>query len=119
MDNYRNQGENSRNSAQDQRLNELFLAYREACVEPEAGVNFMPGLWARVEARERSGNILGRMAKAVVTAALAASVVIGLVVTFEESNRPLNGTYIEAVTADHVSTLETFHLERISELEFQ
>jgi hypothetical protein len=100
------------------RLNELFVAYRDACPVPEGSANFMPGLWARVEARERSGNILGRMAKALVTAALAASVVLGLLVSFREANEPLNGTYIDAMTADHVATLEPFHLERISELEF-
>jgi len=77
-------------------------------VVPEASPNFMPGLWARVEARESSRNIFGRMARALVTAALAASVVIGLLVSFEEANQPLTGTYIEAVAADRVSTLEPF-----------
>ena len=119
MDNFRDHGKEMHSAAQEKRLSELFVAYREACVVPEGSSDFMPGLWARVEARERSGNIFSRMAKGVVTAALAASVVIGLLVTFVESNQPLNGTYIEAVAADHVSTLEPFHLERISELEFQ
>lgn len=100
------------------RLNELFVAYRDACVSPQAGANFMPGVWARVEARERSGNLMRRMARALVTVSVAASVVIGLLVTFQEANAPLNGTYMEAVAADHVATLEPFHLERISELEF-
>src|SRR5438128_1328225 len=81
----------------DARLNELFLAYRDACVVPGASPNFMPGLWARVEARENSRNIFGRMARALVTAALAASVVLGLLVSFEEANQPLTGTYIEAL----------------------
>jgi hypothetical protein len=114
-----NRDEKQRAGRKEARLNELFLAYRDACFIPEPSPNFMPGLWARVEARERSGNLLGRMAKGFVTAALAASALIGLLVSFEESNAPLTGTYIEAVAADHVATLEPFHLERISELEFQ
>src|SRR5262245_29520011 len=116
MEDFRDPG---RESEQEARLNELFLAYRDAAVVPEPSATFMPALWARVEARERSGNVLGRMAKALVTAALAASVVLGLLVSVEESNQPLNSTYIEAVAADHVATLEPFHLERISELEYQ
>jgi hypothetical protein len=114
-----NRHEPGKDSRNDSRLSELFLAYRDACVIPEPTAGFMPGLWARVEARERSGNFLGRLAKGFVTAALAASALLGLLVSFEEANAPLNGTYIEAVAADHVATLEPFHLERISELEFQ
>lgn len=106
-------------SRQEVRLNELFLAYREACVVPEASTNFMPGLWARVEAREGSRNLLGRMAKQLVTAALAASVLLGLLASVEEANQPLNGTYIEALAADQVASLEPMHLERISELEYK
>ena len=101
------------------RLNQLLVAYREACAVPEAGTNFMPELWARIESRERSNNIFGRMAKTLVTAALAASVVLGLIGVVQDANTPLNGTYIEAVAADQVATLEPFHLERISEIEFR
>ena len=61
------------------RLDELFLAYREAYPDPEPSVNFTPKLWARIEAREVSTNLFGRMAKALVTAALAASVILGLI----------------------------------------
>ena len=57
----------------DARLNELFLAYREALPDPEAGANFMPQMWAKIEARENSSNWFGRLAKTLVTAALAAS----------------------------------------------
>ena len=36
----------------DQRLDALFRAYREACPAPEPSANFMPNLWQRIEARQ-------------------------------------------------------------------
>lgn len=103
------------------RLDELFRAYRAACPEPEASVNFMPEIWAKIEARQISTNLFGRMAKALVTVALAATVVLGLVASVKQSNSAANynGTYMEALTADHISSLEPLNLERISELEQQ
>jgi hypothetical protein len=103
------------------RLDELFRAYRAACPEPEASVNFMPEIWAKIEARQISTNLFGRMAKALVTVALAATVVLGLVASVKQSNSAanFNGTYMEALTADHISSLEPLNLERISELEQQ
>jgi hypothetical protein len=102
----------------DAALTELFRAYRDACPEPAAGADFMPGLWAKIELRESSTNLFGRMAKALVTAALAASVILGILMsTAGQSNSNYSGTYLEALTADHVSTLEPLNLERISEME--
>jgi len=107
-------------TAADARLDELFLAYREACPDPEPSVNFTPELWARIEAREVSTNLFGRMAKALVTAALAATVILGLIVsTFSHSESQFNGTYIEALRADRASSLEPLNLDRFSEMEQQ
>lgn len=100
------------------RLDELFRAYAEACPDPEPGVHFMPRLWAGIEAREASRNVFGHMAKALVTAALAASVILSLLVS-SAAERNDSGTYVQALTADHASQLEPFHLDRLSELEQQ
>src|SRR5271163_824159 len=104
----------------DGELNEWLTAYRTACPEPEASVNFMPAMWAKIEARQVSTNLFGRMAKALVTAALAATVVLGLMVsTFTQADPSFSGTYIEALSVDHASKLEPLNLDRISELEQQ
>ena len=101
-------------------LDRLFRAYREACPDPEAGANFMPQLWAKIDAREKSTNLFGRMAKTLVTAALAASVILGLLMsTVSQSSSTYNGTYLDALMADHASGLEPLNLDRISELEQQ
>jgi len=101
-------------------LDRLLRAYREACADPEAGANFMPQLWAKIEARENSTNLFGRMAKALVTAALAASVILGLLMpTANQPNPNYNGTYMDALMADHASGMEPLNIDRISELEQQ
>jgi len=102
-------------------LSEWLQAYRSACPEPEASVNFMPAMWAKIEARQLSTNLFGRMAKALVTAALAATVILGLMVSTynRQADINFNGTYIEALSVEHASTLEPLNLDRISELEQQ
>jgi hypothetical protein len=99
-------------------LAELFRAYAEACPDPEPSVNFMPRLWAGIESRETSRNVFGRMARALVTAALAASAILALLVSMN-NDRGFSGTFVQALTADHISQLEPFHLDRISEMEQQ
>ena len=101
-------------------LDRLFRSYRDACPDPDPGVNFMPELWAKIEARETSTNLFGQMAKALVTAALAASVILGLLMsTVNQPASNFNGTYLDALMADHASGLEPLNLDRISELEQQ
>jgi hypothetical protein len=99
-------------------LNDMFHAYRDACPDPEPSVNFMPAMWAKIEAREESSTIFSRVAKGLVTAALGASVLMGLLSA--SSSQPVatsEGSYIQALAADHASTLEPLQVERISELE--
>lgn len=115
-----NEQVNQTEGAQSLELDRLFRAYREALPDPEPGVNFMPQLWAKIEARESSTNLFGRMAKALVTAALAASVILGLLMsTASQSSSNYNGTYLDALMADHASGLEPLNIDRISEMEQQ
>ncbi|MEP6715513.1 MAG: hypothetical protein ABJC09_08045 [Terriglobia bacterium] len=104
----------------EQDLAQLFLAYRQACPEPDPGVNFMPELWAKIESRQNATHLFGRMAKALVTVALAATVVLSfMTATASQSNFSFDGSYLEAISADQASSLEPLNLERISEMEQQ
>jgi hypothetical protein len=114
----RNMGNQDRPGAESQ-LDDLLRAYRDACPEPEPSVNFMPELWARIEAREVSTNLFGRMAKALVTAALAATAILGLMVSAYNRETQFNGTFVEALRVDRASSLEPLNLDRVSELEQQ
>jgi len=103
--------------AEDQ-LNDLFAAYREACGDPEPSVNFMPVMWAKIEAREASSTVFSRFAKTLVTAALGASVLMALLSFYSsQPAQPFEGTYVQALAADHVSDMEPLQVERLSDLE--
>ncbi|HTA46887.1 MAG TPA: hypothetical protein VK789_30795 [Bryobacteraceae bacterium] len=107
-------------NSSESRLDELFLAYRQACPDPEAAPNFMPELWAKIEAREASTNWFGRVAKALVTAALAATVILGMMIS--SANKPnafFNATFVDAVQADQMAGLEPLHIDRLAQLEQQ
>src|ERR1700744_1740035 len=92
------------------RLDELFRVYRDACPTPDVSANFMPALWARIEAREVFTNWFGRVAKALVTAALAASVILGMMISStNQSSAFFNATFVDALRADHASSLEPLH----------
>src|SRR5580704_344769 len=76
-------------------LDELFRAYRHACPDPEPSVNFTPAMWARIEAREGSTNWFRRVAKTLVTAAVAATAILGLMVSSaNHSSEFFNATFV-------------------------
>jgi hypothetical protein len=100
------------------RLDDVFRAYRAACPVPETSVDFTPNMWARIEAREVSRDWFGRVAKALVIAALAVSVILGMMIpSINQSSAFLDATFVEALRADHASNLEPLHLDRISQLD--
>jgi hypothetical protein len=81
---------------EDQKLNALFRAYRNACPDPEASPNFMPTLWARIESRQTYLFSFRRMANAFVTAAVALSIALGVYMSIPRST-PGSETYVEAL----------------------
>jgi hypothetical protein len=119
--NFNSPMEQQGNPAQgDHRLDDLFVAYRQACPDVDGSARFMPGIWAGIEAREISSNWFGRVAKALVTAAVAASVILGMMMSSaNHSSDFFNATFVDALQADHVATLEPLDIERISTLEPQ
>jgi hypothetical protein len=83
---------------EDEKLNALFRAYRDACPDPEASANFMPTLWARIDSRQTFLFSFRRMANAFVTAAVALSIALGVYMSIPRST-PGSGTetYVEAL----------------------
>lgn len=89
---------NSMRGGDDQRLDALFQAYREACGAPETSANFMPNLWARIESRQRFTFSFSRMANALTTAAVALSIALGVYMAIPRSTPWLDSqTYVEAL----------------------
>ena len=85
---------------EDEKLDALFRAYRDACPDPEASANFMPTPWARIDSRQTFLFSFRRMANAFVTAAVALSIALGVYMSIPRSNPNANSeTYIEALAA--------------------
>ena len=60
------------------------------------------------------------MAKALVTAAIAVSVILGLLISSANQSAAFyKSTFVGALVRDHASSLEPLHLDRLSELEIQ
>jgi hypothetical protein len=83
----------------EERLDALFRAYREACPDREPSPNFMPHLWQRIEARQTMTFSLRRMAGGFVTAALALSVALGVFMSIPQHSNQTSvpQSYIEAL----------------------
>jgi hypothetical protein len=85
----------------DSQLDELFVAYRAACPEVEASKNFMPGIWARIEARRKAETIFYRWVNSFAGAAAAVVLVLGLML-YQQPNPLPQRAYIEKLT-DEIS----------------
>jgi hypothetical protein len=85
------------NGNNEERLDALFRAYREACPDPDPSPNFMPNLWQRIEARQTFTFSLRRMASGFVTAAVALSVALGVYMAIPHAQPYTPQSYIEAI----------------------
>jgi hypothetical protein len=92
----------------DDQLDALFRAYREACPAPNPQPDFMPRLWKRIEARQTFAFSFRRMANALVTAAMAASVALGIYMAVPHgvaSNPSYYSSYVEVLA--NANTIDT------------
>lgn len=81
-------------------LDRLFRVYGNACIPPEPRADFMPELWRRIEARQSFAFSFRRMANALVTAAMAASIALGVYMAMPHStasNAAYYDSYVEAL----------------------
>jgi hypothetical protein len=81
----------------DQKLDALFQAYRKACVPPETSANFMPNLWARIEARQSFTFVFQRMGNLLATAAVALSLALGAYLALPRSIPAVDQTYVDVL----------------------
>jgi len=84
-------------SSDDARLDALFREFAKACPDRDPGANFMPKLWQQIEARQTYTFSFRRMANALVTAAVALSIVLGVYMSIPRSNSYTGQSYIEAL----------------------
>jgi hypothetical protein len=86
------------------RLDALWLEYREATPDIDAGPNFMPQLWQKIDARRvETTSVFRRLAQICVMASLALALVMSVVLIPRGANDEVfySGTYVDALAAEH------------------
>jgi hypothetical protein len=108
-------------SNSNERLDQLFREYHDACDVPELSPGFMPALWQKIEARQSSSWAFKRVSGWFVAASAAASVVLALAL-FSMPSMPggfYAESYVDALAADHIAeyTLytEPVHVDNVAD----
>jgi len=84
----------------DSELDRLFAAYRDACEGVEASPNFMPNLWARIEARRDAMQpVVRRLTQFFAGLAAAASFALLALMLLPQETEP--ATYVEVLAQSH------------------
>src|SRR5579863_5599802 len=107
-------------SESNERLDQLFLEYRDACEAPELSPGFMPALWQKIEARQSTSWVFKKVSGWFVAASAAATAVLALVLLSMPSmpggSNGYAANYVDALAADHLAeyTLytEPVHVEK-------
>ncbi len=94
-------------SSDEEKLNRLFAAYRQACPDPEPGPDFMPAIWRRIESRRRVTLLLPRWGARFVAAAAALCILMAayLVAPRTTESPVYTTTYLD--TLEESPALET------------
>ena len=94
---------NSEQREREQDLDRLFQQYRAACPDPEPSANFMPAVWGKIDARQSTHRLFGRLARGFVSIAMAVSCMLALFVFLPKGQTSAfdAGSYVEILAADH------------------
>lgn len=97
----------------DYQLDELFQRYRAACPDVDAGPNFMPALWDRIENRRGFAFTFERLAKPLMTVLAAVCILLFVLnLTGVGQNNSPAASYTDALAADS-SAERTYYTEAI------
>lgn len=86
------------------KLDALWVEYREATPDPDCSPEFMPHLWQKIEARRvETTSVFRRLAQICVMATVALALVMSAVLIPHTSNDEAfyTGTYVDVLAAEH------------------
>ena len=88
----------------------LFARYKEACGSPAGSANFMPELWAKIEAKRSRARLFERTARSLVAAAVALSLVLAafLIIPASQPSAFNAETFVEQIASDNTTANGTF-----------
>jgi len=85
----------------EEKLDALFSAYRQAFPDIDAGPEFMPKLWERIESRRPVARTWRWFAGGFVTASAAICLLLAAFVSMPSANHPVyTSTYVDALEND-------------------
>src|SRR5580658_3528685 len=91
-------------SNSDERLDRLFVEYRQACDARELSAGFMPALWQKIETRQSTSWVFNKISGWFVAASSAAAAVLGLaLLSMPGTSGNYSATYLDALAADHIT----------------
>ncbi len=103
------QGETLNPQELERQLDRLWEAYRRACPDPEPTAAFLPGVWRLIEKRRDSTYSLCRWAQALVGAAAAVCVVLGILLSAAAPGPVFNRTtYVEALAEENSPEVQLY-----------
>jgi len=85
------------------KLDALWVEYRDATPDPESSPEFMPHLWRKIEARRvETTSVFRRLAQICVMATVALALIMSAVLIPRGNNDDLiTGTYVDVLAAEH------------------
>ena len=88
----------------------LFARYKETCGSPEGGANFMPELWAKIDAKRSRKRLFERTARSLVAVAVALSLVLGafLVIPTSQPSAFNSESFVEQIASYNTAASGTF-----------
>ena len=87
-------------------LTRVLAAYREAVPDPEPGESFMPGLWARIDARRSPVRVLRAFAHAFAVLAAVTVLLIATVLIPRLQTAPVySASYVDVLENEHAGEL--------------
>jgi hypothetical protein len=102
----------------EQQLDRLFAAYRDACPAPEVSADFMPELWRQIDARRGFQLALRRWTRGVVAAATAVclAMVLYMAAPWDSDRTVYSTTYLD--TLEQPEEFETLAYTEMVDVEF-
>jgi hypothetical protein len=84
------------------KLDALWAEYREACPDSEAGPDFMPKLWQRIESRRSENSwVFRRLAQACIMATVALTLLMsGILIPRLQLQPVYQANYVDVLAAD-------------------
>ena len=96
------------------KLDALFAEYRNAIPDTDAGADFMPGLWKKIEARRNENvSVFRRLAQVCLFATAAATLAMAVMIPRLQREPVYTATYVDVLDAAHSGDAQSQLLEAV------